>query len=257
MIDCILPRQPQPKVMTKSVLVGPHLGARRTCVLGAFGGTRCLARAFTLVELLVVMGIIVLVAGGLGLALSDTGGNALATGQTTLATLVNTARAQAAVNQTETRLMIYGTRPPAGDAEKFLRLLQVFRAEPQGSRNWVPVGSAEALPRGIYVVPTSTAGLLATGVVWPTNPPLLSSLGGPESPNQIVGTPFGNSTAYFIQFNADGTIQQVGSQSYARLLVATAALANNVPQFNNGGAVRGLLIRPSGGITFVNDANSF
>ena len=218
---------------------------------------RCLRCAFTLVELLVVIGIIGVIAGGMSLALSDTGGNALATGQTTLATLVNTARAQAAVNQTETRLMIYATRPPAGDPEKFLRLLQVFRAEPQGSNTWVPVGSAIPLPRGIYVVPPSTAGLLAAGVIWPTNPPLLSTLGNPVNPNQPVGTPFGNSSAYYLEFRADGTITQMGGQAYARLLVATAALSNNVPQFNNGGAVRGLLIRPSGGVTFVNDSASF
>ncbi|WP_414664386.1 Tfp pilus assembly protein FimT/FimU [Horticoccus sp. 23ND18S-11] len=213
--------------------------------------------AFTLIELMVVIGIIALVAVGLGRALTDTGGNSLATGQTTLAALVSTARAQAAVGQTETRLMVYATRPPAGDAEKFLRLLQVFRAEPQGSNTWVPVGAAVVLPRGIYVVPTSTAGLLAAGVTWPTNPPLLSTLGNPFNPGQAAGTPFGNSTAYFLQFNADGSIQQMGTQAYARLLVATAVLSNNVPQFNNAGAVRGLLIRPSGGVTFANDANSF
>jgi prepilin-type N-terminal cleavage/methylation domain-containing protein len=211
-------------------------------------------RAFTLIELLVVIAIIGVVAAGFGFALSDSGGNALATGQTTLATMVNTARAQAAVLQTETRLMIFATR---GDPEKFLRLIQVFRAEPQGSNTWLPVGSAVSLPRGIFVVPTSTAGFLAAGVVWPTNPPLLSTLAGPVSPNQVVGTPFGNNTAYYIQFNPDGTVQQVGSQAYARLLVATGALANNIPQFNNAGAVRGLLIRPSGGVTFVNDATSF
>ena len=213
--------------------------------------------AFTLIELMVVIGIMALVAVGLGRALSDTGGNSLATGQTTLAAMVNSARAQAAVSQTETRLMIYATRPPAGDAEKFLRLLQVFRAEPQGSNTWVPVGAAVVLPRGIYVVPTSTAGLLSAGVTWPTNPPLLSTLGNPVNPNQPAGTPFGNSTAYFLEFKADGTITQMGTQAYARLLVATAVLSNNVPQFNNAGAVRGLLIRPSGGVTFANDANSF
>lgn len=215
------------------------------------------AAGFTLLELLVVMGIIVLVAGGMGLALSDTGGNALASGQTTLATLINTARTQAVVNQTRARLMIYGTRPPSGDAEKFLRLMQVFREEPYLSGNFVSVGTAIALPRGIYVVPTSTSGLLAAGVTWPTSPPLLSTLLGPTGLNQPTGTPFGNSTAYYIEFNPDSTITSLGTQSYARLLVATAALANNVPQFNNGGAVRGLLIRPSGGVTFVNDANSF
>jgi prepilin-type N-terminal cleavage/methylation domain-containing protein len=213
------------------------------------------ARAFTLIELLVVVAIIALVAGGLGLAISDTGGTGLASGQTALATMVNTARTQAAVNQAATRLMIYATRPPSGDKEKYLRLMQVFRAEPPDqTSNFVPVGQPMVLPRGIYVVPTSVSGLLVSGVVWPSNPPLLSSLSGPIGVNQPAGTPFGNATAFYLQFAPDGT---VGIQPYARLLVATATLVNDQPQFNNAGAARGILIRPSGGITFVNDANSF
>jgi hypothetical protein len=115
-----------------------------------------------------------------------------------------------------------------------------------------------SLPTGIYVVPPVVTGLVAAGVVWPANPPLLSTLAGPFNPVQPVGTPFGNATAFFLQFNADGTLPQVGAQPYARLLVGTAARsAANLPQFNNAGAVRGLLIRPSGGVTYVNDANSF
>jgi prepilin-type N-terminal cleavage/methylation domain-containing protein len=215
-------------------------------------------RAFTLLELLVVVGLVAVLAGGLSMALKDTGGNSLATGQTTLATMVGTARAQAAVNQTEARLLIYGTRPPAGDPDKFLRLMQVVRAEPQGSQTWIPVGGAVALPRGIYVIPTATNGLLAAGVTWPSNPPLLSTLGAPFNPVQPVGTPFASpATAYYIEFKADGTVTQMSTQSYVRLLVATATLANNIPQFNNSAAVRGLLIRPSGAVTFVNDALSF
>ncbi len=220
------------------------------------GWTSPVRRAFSLVELMVVVGIIGLIAAGLGVALGDSGGNALATGQTTLATLVATARAQAAVNQTEARLLIYGARPPSGDSEKYLRLLQVVRAEPAGSTNWVPVGAAVSLPRGIYVVPPSTSGLLAAGVAWPTNPPLLSTLGNLISANQPTGTPFGTSTAYWLEFKSDGTITQMVAP-YIRLLVGTGALSNNIPQFNNSGAVRGLLIRPTGAVTFVNDANSF
>ena len=221
---------------------------------------RC--RAFSLVELMVVVGIVAFVALGLGMALKDTGGNALATAQTTLATLVGTARAQAAVHQTQAMLLIYGSRPPAGDAQKFLRLMQVFRDEtPTGaSRTWVPAGSAVELPQGVFLVPPATVGLIAPGVVWPTNPPLLSTVGMGMNPNQPVGTPFGggNPAAFFVQFNSDGTVSQVGNQAYARLVVATATRSTaNLPQFNNAGAVRGLLIRPSGAITFVNDALSF
>jgi prepilin-type N-terminal cleavage/methylation domain-containing protein len=126
------------------------------------GGRRLpLQFAFTLVELLVVIGIVALIAGGFGLALGDSGGPALATAQTSVLTMAGAARAQAAVQQTKVRLYVYGTRPPVGDAEKFLRLLQLFREEPADSGNYLPVGSAVVLPRGVYVVPNSTTGLVA------------------------------------------------------------------------------------------------
>jgi prepilin-type N-terminal cleavage/methylation domain-containing protein len=215
---------------------------------------------FSLLELLVVVGLIAALAAGIGLALADSGGNSLAAAQTTLATITGSARAQAAVHQTEAIVAIYGVRPPAGDAEKYLRLLQVFRNDTPTSANptWVAVGSAVTLPRGVYVVPTSTTGLLASGVVWPSTPPLLSTLSGPTNLGQVTGTPFGApAMAFTVQFNPDGTVTQVGTQPYARLVVATAVLANNIPQFNNSGSVRGLLVRPTGALTFVNDALGF
>jgi len=217
-------------------------------------------RAFTLLEVLVVVGLIALLAGGLGLALGDTGGNSLATAQTTLATMVGTARAQAAVQQTETILAIYATRPPGGDAQKYLRLLQVFRNNRPGVTPpvWVPAGAPVSLPRGVYMVPTTTTGLLAAGIVWPTNPPLVSTLRGPIGLAQPAGTPFGTgATAFVVEFSPDGTIAQVGNLTHARLVLGTAALANNIPQFNNNAAVRGVILRPTGAVTFVNQANGF
>jgi prepilin-type N-terminal cleavage/methylation domain-containing protein len=238
-------------------------------ICGAFPFSVCRGRpsrgraaGFTLIELLVVIGLIALLAGGLGFALSDTGGNSLATAQNTIASLVGSARAQAAVHQASARVYVYGLRPPNGDADKFLRLLQVFREEPAGSGNFTAVGDAVYLPRGVYVVPPSTTGLLASGVVWPTaNPDLRSTFATPQPqalrPALPAGAAFGGAvTGYYLEFAADGTLAP-SIQPYARLVVSTATLANNLPQFNNPAAVRGVLLRPSGALTFASDPASF
>lgn len=213
---------------------------------------------FTLIELMIVIGLIILLVSGLSLSLGDTAGNSLASAQNMVSSLVSTARAQAAVNQTEARVVIYATRPPSGDADKYLRLLQVFVAAPEGSKTWQAVGSPMYLPRGVYLVPQATAGLLAAGVVWPSNPqPVSKTLGTDVSPTQVTGTAFfGASTVFYVEFEPDGSIKPV-STPYTQLAVATATLSNNLPSFNNPGAIRGVIIRPSGAVSFVNDATSF
>ena len=208
---------------------------------------------------MVVIGVIVLLVGGAGFALRDTAGASLTSAQNTLATLVGQARAQAAVNQTEARLLIYATRPPGGDAEKYLRLMQVFIAVPQGSSTWQPAGAPVYLPRGTYLVPATTAGLLAAGVTWATNPaPVSTPIGTGTNPGQPVGTAFnGASTTFFVEFKADGSINPAANP-YIKLVVTTGALAStNLPAFNNAFAVRGVLIRPTGAVSFVNEATGF
>lgn len=215
--------------------------------------------AFTLIELLVVVGLIGLLVGGLSLALGDTGATSLATAQNNLATLVGTARAQAAVHATRARLCVYATRPPTGDGEKFLRLIQVFRNEPADSATWIPVGSPLYLPRGVYLVPNTTTGLLASGVIWPTTPAPVSTLNQQTfALGQPVGMPFNNATVWWIGYTADGALEFPGPVPPAtKLVVATATTTNSLPSFNNAGAVRGLLLRHSGAITRVNEAGGF
>ena len=224
-------------------------------------------RAFTLLELLIVVGLIGVLVGGVSLALGDSSGRSLATAQQQLASLVGQARANAAIGQTETRLLFYGVRPPLGDAARFLRQVQLVRAVVPGSATtWEPVGPALTLPRGIYIVPPVITGFLANGVIWPTNPAPRSTLNSIAPFTLTVNnTPlipaFG--TSYWIEFLPNGSLradtQLLGGQPYPKLVVATASpSATNLPLFNNPGAVRGLIIRPAtGAVTYVNEAASF
>ncbi len=233
-------------------------------------------RAFSLIELLVVIALIVALLAGVGLALKGRGsdGAALTNAQATLAGLVGTARAQAALHQTTTRLLVYASQPPAADAAKFLRYLQVVREDPFGSGSYVATGPAVTLPAPVCVVPpTVPANLRVSGVIWTGTLALgpVSALLGPITANVIGqstvlngiqrGVPqlfggTGGGQAYYMQFSPDGTA--TGSGTNLKLALSTAVLAANaLPQFNNPNAVRGLLLRRSGAVSFVGDANSF
>src|SRR5581483_3503981 len=115
---------------------------------------------------------------GGALALSGRGGEgaALANAQGIVEGLVSSARAQAALNQTRARLLVYAQQPPNGDANKYLRYLQVVREEPASSNTWVATGDAVILPAPVCVVPPAPvpATHLNTGVTWltGTSPPV-------------------------------------------------------------------------------------
>lgn len=213
---------------------------------------------FTLIELLVVIGLVALLVGGIGISLHDRGGTSVRSAQQTLAAICGTARAQAALHQTEARVLCYADRPPDGNTEKYLRLLQIYRAEPAGSNTWIAAGPPSYLPRGVCVVPPDTAGLIAPGVEWPVQPPLVSTFGVAEAPQVPANTEFAHaSRVFFLEFRADGTPTPVENQSFLRVVVASANVAANLPQFGNPSAARGLVIRANGSTTFVNDAGGF
>lgn len=235
-------------------------------------------RAFTLIELLTACGVIVMLLATIGIALNGRGGEgaALASAQNTLSGLVGSARAQAALNQTNARLVIYAQMPPTGDLAKYLRTLQIVREEPFGSNAWYAVGDPVTLPTPICVVPNSPvpADHLNTGVpAWnntiatgPVSVMTLSNsfnyfsrLGGTQ--RQFFGTPGGTGRVFYLGFGPDGTVNDPLNASVIKVALTTAVLNPTVqparPKFNNPSGVRGLFIRKSGAISFVNDATSF
>lgn len=234
------------------------------------------AGGFSLVELLVVVGVIVILLGGVGMAVAGRGGSgpALSTAQSLVAGLVATARAQAVLHQTEARLLIYAQTPAAGnrDNTRYLRALQVVRLETlaNGTTAWVAVGDSVLLPAPVCVVPPAPvpANHLAQGVAWnqnaATGPVSTLNLATMSYRGQSGSTTlqhFGETgaarTVRYLEFGPDGNVTMPAGTLF-KIALATATLSTtSFPLFNDANAVRGLFIRKSGAVSLVDKATAF
>ena len=111
-------------------------------------------RAVTLLELLVAVSMIVVlvVVVGSGLAGRGSDGAALISAQNSLVSLVGATRAQAALHGSTARLLVYASPPPGGEADKYLRYLQVVRDVSAGSTQ--STGASAGMRRS--AVPSAT-----------------------------------------------------------------------------------------------------
>lgn len=239
------------------------------------------SRAFTLLELMIVVGLVVLLAGGAALALSGRGGEgaALTSAQSLVSGLIGATRAQAALHQTNARLIIYAQMPPGAnaDAGKYLRSLQVLREEtlPTGASVWVAAGDPVTLPTPICVVPPAPVPAnhlrLPTGQTWNNNvatgpvSTLLVATGfnyrgqSGATTNQFFGVTGQSGRILYLEFAPDGTLRSAATGSTpAKIALSTAIVGGNVlPLFNNPNGVRGLLVRKTGAVALVNSPTGF
>lgn len=102
---------------------------------------------FTLIELLVVIGLIALLAAGVGLALDGRNeGAAMRSGELTAAELFRVARSQAVLLQTRSRLIVLDDPE---DPERHLRQLGIVVEDPGLPDHWRAVSDGAVLPLGI------------------------------------------------------------------------------------------------------------
>ncbi len=127
------------------------------------------ASAFTLFEILVVIGLMALLGGALGLALWP-GENGqvlqLQTSQRTAASLFSSARLQAIIKNTEARLIIHNDD---SDPEKNLRYLGFIYKDPQNpdGDEWMALLDGVFLPSGVYFLETLSSPLNTMRIAFP------------------------------------------------------------------------------------------
>jgi hypothetical protein len=228
-----------------------------------------------------VIGLIVTLVGGAAVALGGRGGEgaALTNAQSLVAGLVSATRAQAALHQTEARLIIYAQMPPAAnaDAAKYLRALQIVRQETlaSGASVWVAAGDPVTLPTPICVVPPGPVPAnhlrLPTGQTWNNNVatgPVSTVLTGTgfnyrgqsaATASQFFGVNGQSGRIHYLEFLPDGTVRSSATgNNPTKIALSTAILGGNtLPLFNNPSGVRGLFVRKTGAISLVNVATGF
>ena len=110
-------------------------------------------RAFTLLELLIVMAVMGLMMGLIGFTLLGGGGEELGSAQREVLGLVQQARTRAALSGAETRLIINAMEE---DLEKYHRYVELVVKDTCATTNeskWLVMGEGTTLPDGVFFVP--------------------------------------------------------------------------------------------------------
>jgi prepilin-type N-terminal cleavage/methylation domain-containing protein len=220
---------------------------------------------FTLIELLVVIGIISILAAGIGISMREgSPTSALRAGQNSLVGLLSSARGQAALSQADSMIVVDVTP----GSEECMRSLQVVvRTGATASVDqWRPVGDPIMLPQGIYIVPPSSSsitGITLTGS-WTTkrqSSGFLTTTAGDlteRPPDTTYTTPVTNafSGRKYIRFQVFSSLGTVGSAGTLLVSSGRRTSATDVT-LDNPDFIRGVYLSRYGVPTFINETDSF
>lgn len=200
------------------------------------------ARGFSLVELLVVIGIISLMASLVGVALSsNNGANSVKASQRVLAGLVQSARTQALLKQESVRILIHADENDPSRYRRFAGLVY-FDSDQQG---WVAVNDGSLLPNGAYFAIDSINSTFTSDST--------IAIEYPRRTAQQIGS---GDTYYYVEFNPNGTVVTppapiIAVQS-ARL--DGPASPGNVPLIDDDQTMAAIAIHKLGTVSFLDDA---
>ena len=209
------------------------------------GRSRESLSAFSLLEVLAVLVVMAVLAGTMGMTLRHPGGAVgLQSGQTTLASLCGAARLQAALRGQNSRVVI--AADPA-DVGCYLRYLQVVHEDLAHPGCWLAPTAGVLLAPGVFVVPPPAIGVPGNPA-WPAARHS-TALATPAQGMTIDGAEAG--PHYFVHFTPRGT-----TGGGTLILAAGRSAGDDSPVLDNPDDVRGVLLRPSGACTMLNDAGA-
>ena len=170
--------------------------------------------AFTLVELLVVISIILIASSIIFIGGSGGDGAKLSSSQRIVSGIAQGARGQAILKNAPTRLIIYSDNNPGGDPEKYLRYFGiVYYRENATDENgdplpdgWLAATQGTYLPDGIYFDPDG--GPSGGGNAWDGDTMTLDYPRTQVGSNTNRTNGGGSDEYYYYEFESNGTMDQ-------------------------------------------------
>jgi prepilin-type N-terminal cleavage/methylation domain-containing protein len=225
--------------------------ARAGMACGGFRPLHAACRGFSLLELLVVIGIIAILS--VVVAVLGRGGEGSALGSSTriVAGLVDSARGRAILSHSKTRLIIYANADlnsgGGADSKKFLSFFGVVHTEDDGI-TWKAADRGVFLPRGIFFDPDLSKSV--SGSAWTSANTMTLDFPRSEDPSTS------SDVFYYYEFEPNGRAQAPNSWLVLRAGVRSGA--NNAVDFLGEDSAFALLraaliIRQAGTASIVSD----
>lgn len=170
-------------------------------------------KGFTLVELLVVIGIILIASSVIFIGGNGGDGASLSASQRVLSGIAQGARGQAILKNAKTRLIIHYDED---NFEKYARYFGIVYADPDdpdqdNPTSWIAATQGTYLPKGIYFDPDASSDH-----DWPVSGMTL------EYPRSVAKSEGSGEDFYYYEFNANGTMDSAFRNAW---LVIRAGIA--------------------------------
>ena len=210
------------------------------------------SKAFTLVELLIVLSLVMVASSVIVLSTGSGDGVSLKSSQRIISSVAQGARGQAILKQAKSRLIIYADRSPRSEEEKYLRFVGIITQDENDPKKWVAATKGTRLPKGIYFNPKASELISGNSI-----PFKQMKLQYPRINSQKEGV--GESYFYY-EFNTNGTIAKKFENAW--LIISAGILrpddkgimSVDFEDPTKEGLKSGLIFRKVGTTTLVSDA---
>lgn len=211
-------------------------------------------KAYTLVELLVVMGVLLIAFSVIYVGSNSGDGTKLSSAQRTLSGLVKTARSQAILKNARVRLIIHNDAN-INEIDKYRRFIGIvyYGTDSSDNTGWIAADKGTYLPKGIYFDPATSSTL--SGTIWTIASAMQINYPRLSAQTEDSGTNF-----LFYEFNSNGTSSNSNAYLIFRAGKVVPGTDNTVTldlpssdQQQKSRIRSGLIIRKAGTATLIND----